>query len=107
MNNVDTTDSSADTQAAELQALMRELADESAISDIQSFCNGARLQDGTWWNTNSADSEGERFAVTRALHYLTLRGRLQHKVNLTAWVKILPAPEDVTEPATAAGAGLN
>lgn len=69
------------TDQQELITLAVQIADASAMSDIQMFC--AHEQSSldpldAWWNTGALLDDIDEEYVVRAVRYLDLKGELEH-----------------------------
>jgi hypothetical protein len=65
----------------ELATLAVEIADATAMSDIELFCPEEWLglnEFDLWYNTGAVATEGGEEAVDRAVRYLDLKGDLEH-----------------------------
>ena len=69
----------------ELQQLAIEIADSTAMSDLESFCTTVEIangnDDGTlgrWWSVESdIEEEWQRDAIRRASRYLEIQGKIE------------------------------
>jgi hypothetical protein len=74
-----------------LNSLAHEIAEESAKSDIESFCAWRHTDDGLlptrWYNVATEMGDGERECVDRAVKYLEARGILRRNLQTAALVR--------------------
>lgn len=75
-----------------------EIADETAVLDIESICRRVKhpeSEHGTdpWWDTSDADPVIDGRYVQRALQYLEARGRIERHPRYEHIIRILPEPQ--------------
>lgn len=71
---------------SKLLSLQREIADEAARSDIESFCAWSGPAPGRWYDTSSAEDDLAAI-VRRAVCYLELRGLVERHPEFSNLVR--------------------
>lgn len=70
-----------------LEALQRELADETAISDVDCYCLREEREGVMWYDLESVDDEVKDW-LARAVRYLDMRQMIERDPTNCSWVKI-------------------
>lgn len=77
--------------AIQMDRLKTNIADESAMSDIECLTEVHEDKKETWYDTASVTDEDKRW-ITQAVSYLELRGLLLHHPKNPKWVRCAIEP---------------